>query len=106
MKIRHFCTGMLVVVIVIAGAACRSEFEKARLSNDPEYVLKEANNYYDNKDYVKAQTLYELVLNQYRGTAEAEEIYFRYANTFYMLNQFTLSAHYFKNFATTFAYSK
>ena len=106
MKIRHFWGCLIVLVALVSGSACRSEFEKARLSTNPEYILNEANKYYDNEDYLKAQTLYELVLNQYRGTKQAEEIYFRYAYTYYNLRQFLLAAHYFQNFSATFAYSQ
>ena len=106
MKIRHYWSGLLVVFVLVSSGACRSEFEKARLSNDPEFILQEANKYYDNEDFLKAQQLYELVLNQLRGTQEAEDIFFKYAYTFYHLRQFTLAAHYFNNFSATFAYSK
>ena len=61
--------------------------------------------YYEEKDWVKSQTLFELVLNQYRGRPEAEDIYFKYAYTYYNLGQYALSAHYFENFSQTYAYS-
>lgn len=55
---------------------------------------------------MRAQTLFELVLNQFRGRPESEEMFYKYAYTFYHLRQYTLSAHYFQNFASTFAYSQ
>ena len=89
----------------VASMGCRSEFERIRLSGDAEFVLEKALEYYENEDWLKAQTLFELVLNQYRGRPEAEEIFYKYAYTFYNLGQYTLAAHYFQNFAATFAYS-
>jgi len=107
MKIRSFWW-VLPVLFVVAGitGGCRSEFEKVRLSNDPERTLNAANKYYDDGEYLRAQTLYELVISQYRGRPEAETLYFRYAYTHYYLKQYTLASHYFSNFSTTFAYSE
>ncbi|HLF65971.1 MAG TPA: outer membrane protein assembly factor BamD [Saprospiraceae bacterium] len=107
MKIRSFWGVMPVLLILgcITGG-CRSEFEKVRLSNEPERILNAAHKYYEDGEYLRAQTLYELVLSQYRGRPEAENLYFRYAYSHYYLRQYTLAAHYFNNFSTTFAYSE
>lgn len=105
MKIRGLRLVLLGILGIATIAACRSEFEKVRLSNDPQKILEKAHEYYDEEEYLKAQTLYELVLNQFRGTSEAEKMFFRYAYSFYHLRQYRLAAHYFRNFANTFAYS-
>ena len=105
MKIRPLRLILWVAMFVVVSIGCRSEFEKIRLSGDAELVLGKALEYYENEEYLKAQTLFELVLNQYRGRPEAEDIFFKYAYTFYNLGQYTLAAHYFQNFAATFAYS-
>jgi outer membrane protein assembly factor BamD len=47
----------------------------------------------------------ELILNQYRGTREGEELFFKYAYTHYHLGSYALAATYFTNFSNTFAYS-
>ena len=107
MKIRSFwgmITASVIAVVVIGG--CRSEFEKVRLSNDPERILAEASKYYEEAEYLRAQTLYDIILSQYRGRPESEQIFFRYAYTYYYLRQYTLAAHYFNNFSNTFAYSE
>jgi len=105
MKIRPLRLILWIAVLSVVGMGCRSEFERIRMSGDTELILTKAIEFYEEGDWVKSQTLFELVLNQYRGRPEAEEIYFKYAYTFYNLNQFALSAHYFNNFAETFAYS-
>jgi len=104
MKNRTFWGVVIAVTCVLT--ACRSEFEKVRLSNDPDQIYAAANKYYDNAEYLRAQTLYELILSQFRGRPEAEELFFRYAYTHYNLKQYTLAAHYFESFANTFAYSE
>jgi outer membrane protein assembly factor BamD len=82
--------------------ACKSEFEKLRISNDTELVYKKSMKYYDNKDYYKAQVLFEQIIGRYRGKKEAEELYFRYAYTHYYLSNYILAASYFQNFANTY----
>ena len=106
MKIRPLRLILWIAVLSVVGMGCRSEFERVRMSGNTELILTKALEYYEEKDWVKSQTLFELVLNQYRGRPEAEEIYFRYAYTFYNLGQYALSAHYFENFSATYAYSK
>ena len=94
-----------IILIMSMLSACKSSFEQVRLSNDPPRILAESLKYYEKKDYLRAQTLMELILNQYRGTREGEELYFKYAYTHYYLGSYALSASYFTNFTTTFAYS-
>lgn len=106
MKIRHFFVGIPVLLLLVCTiSGCRSEFEKVRLSNDPDLTLTTAHKYYDDGEYLRAQTLYELILSQFRGRPEAENLFFRYAYSHYHLKQYTLASHYFNNFSTTFAYS-
>ena len=93
------------LLIISLLASCKSGFEQARLSNDPPLILRESIKYYDKGDYLKAQTLMELILNQYRGTREGEELFFKYAYTHYHLGSYALAATYFTNFSSTFAYS-
>jgi outer membrane protein assembly factor BamD len=99
--------GSWLLIFVLAGcvAGCRSEFEKVRLSNDPEKTLAAGHKYFENGEYLRAQTLYDLVLSQFRGRPESELLFFRYAYTYYHLRQYTLAAHYFGTFSNTFGYS-
>lgn len=105
MKSRPLRLLLWIGVLWVAGTGCRTEFERARMSQDPELILEKALEYYEDEDYLKAQTLFELILNQYRGRPEAEEMFYKYAYTFYYLNQYSLAAQYFQNFSATFLYS-
>ena len=96
---------LFIVLVISFLSACQSEFEQVRVSNDPERILTESIKYYDKGDYLRAQTLMELVLNQYRGSRQGEELFFKYAYTHYHLGNYLLAATYFTNFATTFPYS-
>ena len=96
---------LYILLIASTLSACQSKFEEVRLSNDPERILAESIKYYDEGEYLRAQTLMELILNQYRGTKQGEELFFKYAYTHYHLGNYQLAATYFQNFASTFAYS-
>ncbi len=92
----------LISCLFFAAFACKSEFEKIRVSNDAALLLSKADEYYEKKEYQKAQTLYELVIPTFRGRKELEQIYYKYAYTYYYLNNYILAAYYFDNFTTTF----
>ncbi|WP_020568921.1 outer membrane protein assembly factor BamD [Neolewinella persica] len=91
---------LLFVALITFG--CKSEFETVRTSGDAALWLQKANEYYDAEEYQRAQTLYELSIAPFRGKAEAEQIAYRYAYTYYYTRQFVLASYYFKNFATTY----
>jgi len=83
-------------------SSCKSEFEKVRASGDTELLYKTAYQYYEAEEYMKAQTLFELLIGAYRGKKELEDIYYKYADTYYKLDRYILAAYYFKSFTTTF----
>ncbi len=99
-----------IVIVVLSSicffTSCTTEFEKIRTSNDPKAILSKAHEYYEAKNYVNAQTLYELAIQYFRGKTEAEELFFKYAYTFYHTGEYISASHYFNNFATTFYNSK
>ena len=82
--------------------SCKSEFERIRTSNDPVTMLQRANEYYENEQWLKAQTLYDIVIPYYRGKQEADELFYKYAYTYYNLGDYVLAAHYFQSYANSF----
>ena len=90
------------LLLCVLLSACRSEYETIRTSGNPEAILAKADEYYEAEEYQKAQSLYELSIAPFRGTADAEKIAYRYAYTYYYTEQFVLASYYFKNFATTY----
>lgn len=97
---------LLILGIMMAGTACKSEFEKLRATADSETLYKKAFEYYEKEEYLKSQTLFELVINNLRGKVEAEKVYFYYAYTHFKLRKYILASYYFKNFANTFPNSE
>jgi len=91
-----FCLGCILLT------SCKSEYERLRASNDVELVYKKALEYYNKKDYYKAQNLIEQILGRYRGKKEAEDLYVKYAYTHYYQGNYILASSYFQNFANTY----
>ncbi len=104
-KISYHQIFLLFVFLLIAVSSCKSSFEKIRTSNDPEKILIEANKYYDDEKYMNAQILYEIILPYYKGKKEADDIYYKFAYTYYNLKDYLVASHYFKSFASSFANS-
>jgi outer membrane protein assembly factor BamD len=98
-------TVFFFVLIGIVFSSCRSEFERIRSSGDVNLLYSKALEYYAEEEWDRAQTLFELVIGAYRGRKEAEDIYFKYAYTFYNTNRFILAGYYFKNFSNTYSTS-
>jgi len=96
---------LYIVLITSSLAACKSSFEQVRTSNDPKRIYDESFKYFEKGDYYRAQTLMELIINQFKGTKEGEELYFKYAYTHYNQGTYQLASTYFNNFAATFPYS-
>lgn len=93
---------ILSILMIVMLSACKTEFEKIRSSNDPERMYTMANKYYDEGEYLNAQTLYEIVIPYYRGKAEAEELFYRFAYSHYNIGQYILASHYFTSFGKTY----
>ncbi len=97
---------LVIMLFCLVGlVSCKSEFEKVRESTNPEEIYSKANAYFDNGDYLKANTLYELVLTHYRGRQEGELLYYRYAETQFELRRYVTAAYYFEQFSKTYANS-
>lgn len=82
--------------------SCKSDFEKIRATGDVDQIYKKAFEYYEEEEYSKAQSLFELIINNLRGKVEAEKVYFYYSYTHYHLRRYILASYYFNNFSTTF----
>ena len=93
---------ILFICVSFFTMGCKSSFEKIRASGDTDLIYEKAFEYFEQEEYQRSQTLFELIIPAYRGKAELEDIYFTYAYTYYHLSRFILANYYFKNFTTTF----
>ncbi len=95
----------LLFALIFLASSCKSNFEQTRTSGNAELILTKAFSYYEKKNYQRALTLFELVVNTLRGDARAEKAYYQYAQCHYQTKQYLLAAFYFKNFSNTFTNS-
>ncbi len=96
---------LFLLVFLIGASSCSNSFEKLRTSGDVGTMTKSALNFYKEEEYIKAQTLFELIMPSLKGQPVLEEISFKYAYTHFNLRNYTSANFYFKNFATTFGAS-
>jgi outer membrane protein assembly factor BamD len=104
-KIKHLIILSFTIAFLSLGA-CKSRFEKLRLSNDVAKKYQEGIRLYNKKDYSRALILFEGLVQKYRGTAEAEDLNYYYAFTLYRLKDYTTARYKFKEFADTYPASK
>lgn len=96
---------LFLIALLFGAASCSNSFEKLRTSGDVSTMTKSALSFYKEEEYIKAQTLFELIMPSLKGQPVLEEISFKYAYTHYNLHNYTSANFYFKNFATTFGAS-
>ncbi len=95
----------LIILSIFIFTSC-SEYQKVLKSTDYKLKYEKANEYYQNKDYYRAQALYEELLSIYKGTDKAESIYYYYAYCYYNQKDYTLAAYHFNNFVSTYPNSE
>ncbi|MBS1614908.1 MAG: outer membrane protein assembly factor BamD [Bacteroidetes bacterium] len=91
----------LLIPLLLSLASC-SGYEQVRKSSDVNLKLTKANEYYDKHQYQRANELYQDLMPVLRGTRNYEQLFYRYAYTFYYLKDNGSAALYFKNFNNYF----
>lgn len=102
LKSKGFSLLGFMLVIALSITSCKSKFEKLRASSDTGRKYQEAIRLYNKKDYNKALTLFDDLVQRYRGRSEAEDLYYYYAYTNYKLKDYISARYHFKTFADTY----
>jgi len=97
MKVRNF----IFIVFALLMASC-SKFNKVLKSNDYEYKLKMANEYYDKKMYRQSQVLFEELFPVFKGTPQFDDLYYKYAYAHYNLKDYTTAENLYKGYLEVF----
>jgi len=97
MKIKN----LLLYIVVIGSISC-SKYSKVLKSNDYDYKLKMANEYFEKKKYNKAQALYEELFTIYKGTPQFEDLYYKYAYCHYYTKDYASAENLFKGYLEVF----
>jgi outer membrane protein assembly factor BamD len=85
----------LLAILFLIGC---QPINKILKSNDAEYKLRMAEQYYAKKKYAQAQIIYEDVMPFYRGRPEFEDIFYKYAYTAYYQKDYLNAENLFKNY--------
>jgi outer membrane protein assembly factor BamD len=97
MKVKY----LVLVILVVLFSSC-SKFNKVLKSNDYEYKLKMANEYYDKKMYRQSQVLFEELFPVFKGTPQFDELYYKYAYAHYNLKDYTTAENLYKGYLEVF----
>jgi outer membrane protein assembly factor BamD len=96
----------LIVVVLLSLFCSCGTYERVRKSNDINYKLTKANEYYERKWYHRANELYRDLLPVMKGTKNYEALFYRYAYTYYYNKDYLSASLYFKTFTDYFPNSK
>lgn len=101
----YIASSMRLLFSILAAAlisvSC-SKFSKVQKSTDYEYKLKMADTYYENEKYHYASLLYEELFPVFKGTEQFEDLYYKYAYSFYNMRDYLAAENYFKGFLEVF----
>jgi outer membrane protein assembly factor BamD len=98
--IRNLRTYFVVGVLLIASSC--GEYQKIVKSTDYEYKLKKAKEFYDKKDFTKSSQLYAELINIYRGTNRADQVYYYLAKSNFGQRDYLMAGHYFRQLIKEF----
>ena len=102
--LKKYHTFLFFLCLAFAGVSC-SHYNKLLRSQDLGLKYKTAIDYFNKGDYQRAEPLFESLLTYYRGSSQAETIYYDYAYCEYKLGDNTLAAYHFKSFAESYPLS-
>ena len=97
--------GIILVVFAIVLTSC-GDYNKILKSTDYEFKYKKAIEYYEAGEYVRAGSLFQELVNIYRGTSRADRIYYYYAKSMIGQKDYLMSGHYFKTLIKEFPTSE
>lgn len=99
---RFSTTIFLLLLPVLLLMSCNNKFNKVLKSNDYEYKLKMADEYFEAKKYRLAQQLYEELYPVFKGTDKFELLYYKDAYCFYYMENYRDAENFFKGFLEVF----
>jgi len=98
---------ILLIVLISTLAACsRKSVSKILKSNDVEYKLKMAEQYFANKKYSRASQIYEDLFPVLRSDPRFEDLYYKYAYCAFYMKDYMNAENLFKGFLDAFSKSQ
>lgn len=93
---------LLYIFLICFSVSSCSKYAKVEKSKDDNYKLAKADEYYAKKKYRFAQQLYEGLFPVFKGTQKFEDIYYKYAYTFYYQGLYRDAENMFKGYLEVF----
>ncbi|HMJ47513.1 MAG TPA: outer membrane protein assembly factor BamD [Ferruginibacter sp.] len=91
----------LLLILFFVTSSC-NKFTKIEKSKDSEYKLLKADEYFAKKKYRYAQQLYEGLFPEYKGTQKFEDLYYKWAYSYYYQGLYREAESYFKGYLEVF----
>jgi outer membrane protein assembly factor BamD len=91
----------LLSLVLLILYSCQG-YEKVMKSNDYRKKYHEAMRYYKKGNYTRSAALLDQCAPVFRGTDQADTVYFYQAMSYFRENDYILSGHYFRTFASTY----
>ncbi len=98
MKVRIF---YIVSIILFFLAGC-GDYNKIMKSTDYEFKYKKAIEYFEEGEFTKAGGLFQELVNIYRGTSRADQIYYYYAKCMMGQKDYLMAKHYYRSIVKEF----
>lgn len=87
--------------LMIALSSC-NDYQKLLNSDNTSEKYKQAEVYYNNGEYRKANRLLEQILPQYRGKPQAQRVIFFFADSYFQTKSYNLAAYQYENFIKSY----
>ena len=94
---------LLLMLVFLSGCG---EYQKLLKSRDPEEKFQAALQYFNDKQYVKAQTLLDDVSNYYKGTERSEEVLAYLARSYMGQKSYESAADYYQAYVRNYPKGK
>lgn len=92
---------LVMLLLILISSAC-SDYQKLLNSDDVSEKYKQAEVYYNNGEYRKANRLFEQIIPKYRGKPQAQRIIFFFAESYFQTKSYYLAAYQYENFTKSY----
>lgn len=100
---RDFSIILILTLLILGGC---SNFNKVVKSTDYDYKYKKGIEYYEAGEYARAGTLFQELVNIYRGTSKADAVYYYYAKSMMGQKDYLMAVQYFRSLIKEYPTSK
>jgi len=99
-------SGTYIFLIILVLASSCGEYEKLLKSTDYDLKKVKAKEYFEEEQYVKSSELIGQILPRFRGSEDAEELNWMYAQSYYGMKDYFSAGGYFKTYMDQYSYGK